>query len=644
MDFVFPDPRRPRNATRRRCARRFATLPHQSDEDAADLRILAAAELPADSRDRIAATARGLVVAVRRERLGKGGLDAFLQEYALSSPEGVALMCLAEALLRIPDTETVDRLIRDKIAPADWQRHLGHSGSLFVNASTWALMLTGRLLRRETAGPGGEADLGGILRRFVARSGEPLWRQAVTAAMRILADQFIMGRTIEDALERAQGAERAGYRHSFDMLGEAARTRADAERYHAAYARAIAAIGKEAAGRPIAASPGISVKLSALHPRYEVAQHDRVMRELAPSLLGLARKAREAGIGFTIDAEEADRLELSLDLVEALALAPDLAGWDGLGVAVQAYQKRALALVDWLADLALRARRRLMLRLVKGAYWDSEVKRAQERGLDFYPVFTRKVATDVSYLACARRMIDAGDAFYPQFATHNAHTLAAILELAGGRTDWEFQRLHGMGEALYAEMVGADKMNVPCRVYAPVGSHEDLLAYLVRRLLENGANTSFVNRIVDEKEPIDDIIADPIGRLARLPVKPHPRIPVPRDLFQPVRRNSQGLDLADPQMPSPDLQSGLAEALRRPWHAGPIVGGIELAGAGEPVRDPSDRRREIGTVANATPAGGRGGARPRRCAPRRPGTKPRPIRAPPCWSAPPISTSATAQG
>jgi RHH-type proline utilization regulon transcriptional repressor/proline dehydrogenase/delta 1-pyrroline-5-carboxylate dehydrogenase len=595
----------------------FATLPppqsalrsaigaaHRLGEDDAVRAILAAAELPADSRDRIALTARRLVEAVRRERLGKGGLDAFLQEYALSSPEGVALMCLAEALLRIPDSETVDRLIRDKIAAADWQRHLGHSGSLFVNASTWALMLTGRLLRPERIGPGGESDLGNILRRFIARSGEPVWRQAVTAAMRILADQFIMGRTIEDALERAQGAERAGYRHSFDMLGEAAKTMADAERYHAAYARAIAAIGKAASGRPIADSPGISVKLSALHPRYEVAQHGRVMRELLPSLFALAGDARAVGIGFTIDAEEADRLELSLDLVEALALAPGLAGWDGLGVAVQAYQKRALAVVDWLAELASRAGRRLMLRLVKGAYWDSEVKRAQEKGLDFYPVFTRKVATDVSYLACARRMFDAGGAFYPQFATHNAHTLAAILELAGGRkangVDWEFQRLHGMGEALYGEIVGPDKLNRPCRVYAPVGGHEELLAYLVRRLLENGANTSFVNRIQDEKEPIDDIIADPVAELARLPVKPHPRIPLPRDLFQPVRRNSRGLDLTDPRILG-ELQEGLAEAVRRPWHAGPIVGGIELAGAGEPVRDPSDRRREIGTVAVASP-------------------------------------------
>jgi RHH-type transcriptional regulator, proline utilization regulon repressor / proline dehydrogenase / delta 1-pyrroline-5-carboxylate dehydrogenase len=591
MNFVVADP--PSPETPLRAALRDA---HRLDEAEADARILAAADMPAEARTRIEARARRLVAAVRRERLGKGGLDAFLHEYALSSPEGVALMCLAEALLRIPDAGTVDRLIRDKLAPADWQHHLGHSGSLFVNASTWALMLTGRLLRPDQD----QVDLATALRRFLARSSEPLWRQAVTAAMRILAGQFIIGRTIEEALERAREAERHGYRHSFDMLGEAARTTADALRYRAAYSQAIAAIGKAAAGRDIAAAPEISVKLSALHPRYEIAQRERVMRELLPSLLGLAGEARAAGIGLTIDAEEADRLELSLDLVEALALAPELAGWDGLGLAVQAYQKRAVALIDWLSDLARRGGRRLMVRLVKGAYWDSEVKRAQERGLDTYPVFTRKVATDVSYLGCAKRMFAAGPAVYPQFATHNAHTLAAVLEMDGGRTDWEFQRLHGMGEALYAEIIGPEKMGRPCRIYAPVGSHEDLLAYLVRRLLENGANTSFVNRIVDEHAPIDEIVADPIARLAHLPVKPHPKIPLPRDLFQPVRRNSPGLDLADPRALG-ELRDQLAGAMARPWRAAPIVGGVEAGEAGEPVFDPGDRRRRIGMVANAEP-------------------------------------------
>ena len=438
------------------------------------------------------------------------------------------------------------------------------------------------------------------MRRFANRAGEPVWRQAVTAAMRILAGQFVMGRTIEEALERARPAERHGYRHSFDMLGEAARTMADAERYRAAYAHAIAAIGKAAAGRPATEAPGISVKLSALHPRYEMAQRERVMRELLPTLLGLARHAKDAGIGFTIDAEEADRLELSLDLVEVLALAPELVGWDGLGLAVQAYQKRALPLIDWLTDLARRGNRRLMVRLVKGAYWDTEIKRAQERGLDTYPVFTRKVATDVSYLACAKRMLAAGAAFYPQFATHNAHTVAAILELAGDRKDWEFQRLHGMGEALYDEIVGPDKLDRPCRVYAPVGGHEELLAYLVRRLLENGANTSFVNRIVDERAPIEEIVADPVAQLERLEPKPHPKIPLPRDLFQPARRNSRGIDLAEPRALL-ELRDGMAAALRRPWTAAPIVGGTEQTAAETPVFDPSDRHRQIGTVISAAP-------------------------------------------
>jgi RHH-type transcriptional regulator, proline utilization regulon repressor / proline dehydrogenase / delta 1-pyrroline-5-carboxylate dehydrogenase len=610
MDLVFPDPPPSEMKLSETPLRAVIRDSNRRDETAAVSHILAAAELPPEATERIDATARTLVEAVRRQRFGKGGLDAFLQEYALSSPEGVALMCLAEALLRIPDAETVDRLIRDKIAPetntVDWQRHLGHSGSLFVNASTWALMLTGRLLR-----PDHHSDLASALRHIIARSSEPLWRQAVTAAMRILADQFISGRTIEEALRRIRDAEQHGYRHSFDMLGEAARTGADAERYREAYRHAIAALGNASAGRVIEAAPGISIKLSALHPRYEMAQRDRVMRELLPSLFGLAAEARDAGIGFTIDAEEADRLELSLDLIEALAMAPELAGWDGLGLAVQAYQKRALALVDWLADLAGRAHRRLMLRLVKGAYWDSEIKRAQERGLDSYPVFTRKVATDVSYLACVKRMLAAGSAFFPQFATHNAHTVAIVLELAGGRTDWEFQRLHGMGEALYDQIVGpgtGDRRTVdsgqrhrPCRVYAPVGGHEDLLAYLVRRLLENGANTSFVNRIVDAAAPIDAIVADPIAALASLPAKPHPRIPLPRDLFLPTHRNSPGIDFGDPRALSA-LQSQLSMAGGVPQHAGPLVGGVEFTADGVPARDPTDHRRRLSKVAVATPA------------------------------------------
>jgi RHH-type proline utilization regulon transcriptional repressor/proline dehydrogenase/delta 1-pyrroline-5-carboxylate dehydrogenase len=572
--------------------RQAVRLAYRIDESAAAAEILAAAAVPPHAVERIGRRAQALVAETRRRRLGKGGIDALLHEYALSTPEGVALMCLAEALLRIPDAGTVDRLIRDKLAPADWASHLGRSDSLLVNASTWALMLTGRLV----GDSGGAGDLRAALHRLLARSGEPVVRQAVTAAMRVMARQFVMGRTIAEAIERARPAERQGYRHSYDMLGEAARMAADAERYFAAYDAAIAAIGAGLEAGEVAAAPGISVKLSALHPRYEEAQRERLLAELAPRLLALARRAKTAGIGFCIDAEEAERLDLSLDLVASLALAPELAGWNGLGLAVQAYQKRALPLLAWLTDLARRGQRRLMLRLVKGAYWDSEIKRSQERGLAGYPVFTRKLTTDVSYIACAKQILAAPDAFYGQFATHNAHTLATVQELAGERRDFEFQRLHGMGEALYEQVVGGEKL--PCRVYAPVGSHEDLLAYLVRRLLENGANTSFVNRLVDERAPIAEIVADPIERLAALPQKPHPRIPLPRDLYGAERRNSQGIDLSDPV-----ALAALAQAMTyaiEPWHAASIVGGSERAAPARPARDPADHRREIGTIAEAS--------------------------------------------
>jgi RHH-type transcriptional regulator, proline utilization regulon repressor / proline dehydrogenase / delta 1-pyrroline-5-carboxylate dehydrogenase len=596
IPFVFAPPAPPPDPSRQVLREHY-----RADESTVVGEILAVAELPADALDRIAETARRLVVAVRQERIGRGGIDAFLHEYSLSSQEGIALMCLAEALLRIPDADTVDRLIRDKIAGADWEAHLGQSESLFVNASTWALMLTGRVVKEDT-----ERDLRGLLRRLVSRSGEPVVRQAVTAAMRILGRQFVMGRTIEEALERARQPERHGYRHSYDMLGEAARTAEDARRYFDSYSAAIAAIGRAAAGRSVVDAPGISVKLSALHPRYEEAQRARALAELLPAVAALGGQAKALGIGFTIDAEESERLDLSLDIIAALAGDPALAGWHGLGLAVQAYQRRALPLVDWLAALARRSGRRLMVRLVKGAYWDSEIKRSQERGLPGYPVFTRKVATDVSYLACAKRLLAAPDAFYPQFATHNAHTLAAILELAGNGKDFEFQRLHGMGEALYEQIVGADKMNRPCRVYAPVGSHEDLLAYLVRRLLENGANTSFVNRIVDEKAPLDAIIADPIARLRNLPQKPHPRIPLPADLYAAPphrggRKNARGFDLTDP-LTLVRLSAAMADAAKLPWRAAPIIGGSEQSGPSRAVADPADNRRVVGAVIEADAA------------------------------------------
>jgi RHH-type proline utilization regulon transcriptional repressor/proline dehydrogenase/delta 1-pyrroline-5-carboxylate dehydrogenase len=554
------------------------------------------AALPEDARGRVAAQASALVAAVRAERLGRGGLDAFLHEYGLSSKEGVVLMCLAEAMLRVPDAETIDKLIKDKLAAADWEAHLGHSDSLFVNASTWALMLTGRVVRlddRDTR------DFTGILRRLIHGSGEPVIRNAMLQAMRILGRQFVMGRTIGEALERAQPDEAKGYRYSYDMLGEAARTMADAERYFESYSAAIAAIGAAGAGKGEVEGPGISVKLSALHPRYEFAQRGRMLEELAPRVAALAEAARDAGIGFTIDAEESDRLELSLDVVEAVSGAPELAGWDGLGVAVQAYLKRGPALIDWLADLARRHRRRLMVRLVKGAYWDAEIKRAQEQGLEGYPVFTRKASTDVCYLACIRRLLSDTGAFYPQFATHNAHSVAVVLELAGASRDFEFQRLHGMGEALYEQVV-EEGPRAPCRIYAPVGSHEDLLAYLVRRLLENGANSSFVNRIVDEKLPIGEIIADPVEHTRGLMPVPHPRIPLPADLYGAARRNSAGIDLTDPRALAP-LAEVMEQAATGDWQAGPIVAGEERASADpREVRDPADRRRLVGHFAQAS--------------------------------------------
>jgi RHH-type transcriptional regulator, proline utilization regulon repressor / proline dehydrogenase / delta 1-pyrroline-5-carboxylate dehydrogenase len=560
---------------------------YRTDETEAVARILAAAEIAPSVKNRIAASARRLVAEARKRRHGGGGIDIFLSEYRLSSQEGIALLCLAEALLRIPDAATVDRLIRDKLAPADWARHLGHSQSLFVNASTWALMLTGRLVADTQ-----DQDWGAVLHRLVARSGEPMVRQAVTAAIRILARQFVMGRTIAEALARARPAERKGYRHSYDMLGEAARTAADAARYFERYREAIGALGATVKGADVLNAPGLSVKLSALHPRYEEGQRARVLAELAPRLLALAEAARDARIGFTIDAEEADRLDLSLDLIAGLAEAPTLAGWNGLGLAVQAYQKRALPLIDFLAALARRSGRRLMLRLVKGAYWDSEIKRSQERGLD-YPVYTRKLATDVSYLACVQKLLAAPDAFFPQFATHNAHTVAAVRALAKNQ-EFEFQRLHGMGEALYDQIVGPD---LPCRVYAPVGGHEDLLAYLVRRLLENGANTSFVNRLVDDAAPIEEIVSDPIERLQRLKVKPHPRIPPPRALY-PERANARGIDLSDPAMLGA-LEPALLASGAGAWIAAPIVAGETLVGAVRAARDPANRRRIIGTVTEA---------------------------------------------
>jgi RHH-type proline utilization regulon transcriptional repressor/proline dehydrogenase/delta 1-pyrroline-5-carboxylate dehydrogenase len=458
-------------------------------------------------------------------------------------------------------------------------------------------MLTGHVVKLGE----GRQDWTSIFGRLVQRSGEPIIRQAMTTAMRIMGGQFVLGRTIDEALKRGNEAAKRGFRFSFDMLGEAAMTQADAERYGRSYADAIASIAKhEQAGvGTVFTRNSISVKLSALHPRLEFVKRERVLREIMPRVLPLCMAARDAGIGFTVDAEEADRLELQLDIFEALASARELAGWDGLGLAVQAYQKRAPAVLEHLREIAERTGRRLPVRLVKGAYWDSEIKRAQEAGLEGYPVFTRKASTDVSYIACARQMLASPSEFFPMFATHNAHTLAAVKTIAGNREDYEFQRLHGMGEELYNEAVGADRLGVQCRIYAPVGAHEDLLAYLVRRLLENGANTSFVNRLADDEAPIASIIADPVEQVETMTQKQHPRIPLPVNLFTD-RANSKGVLLSDPVQAAPLLKA-VNDAVAQTWEARPLIGGAPSAGFARAVVDPALRSRQIGTVCDATP-------------------------------------------
>jgi RHH-type proline utilization regulon transcriptional repressor/proline dehydrogenase/delta 1-pyrroline-5-carboxylate dehydrogenase len=562
----------------RSAARRRIRSAHLMPEPAAVEGNIARALLDEPVRRRIQARARALVEHIRGAERPRGLMEAFLAEYGLSNDEGVALMCLAEAMLRVPDTYTLDALIQDKIGPADWRRHLGHSESSFVNASSWGLMLAGRIVRVD------DEALAGHVRALVRKLGEPVVRVAVAKSIGVLAEEFVLGRDIEEALARSRPLLAQGYRFSYDMLGEAALTEADARRYFMAYSRAIAAIAATAQSAEAAANPGISVKLSALHPRYEYAQRGRVMAELLPRVTALALTARAADLGFNIDAEEADRLELSLDVVDALSANPELKRWAGLGVVVQAYQKRAPAVLDWLAGIARRDGRRFMLRLVKGAYWDSEIKWHQERGLADYPVFTRKAATDISYLACARTILTNTELFYPQFATHNALSVAAVLELAGGYRDFEFQRLQGMGEVLHERLVRYE--GVPSRIYAPVGVHKDLLAYLVRRLLENGANSSFVNQLVNDAVPVAELIADPIDELRAQASLRHPRIPLPPDLYGPERRNSEGLDLADPETLL-GLEDALIPFRTAQWTAAPVVAGSRRHGAVVEVRNPA---------------------------------------------------------
>ena len=561
----------------------------------------------ADEKRRIAALASRLVIAVREGRHRHSGIDAFMLEYGLTSEEGVILMCLAESLLRIPDSETADALIAEKIGSGNWDEHLGQSGSLFVNASTWGLMLTGRIVKLGRARSGKPA---GALRRLVAKSGEPVIRQALKQAMRVMGDQFVLGRTIEEAMERARAMEAKGYRFSYDMLGEAARTQDDADRYYERYMTAIQAVGSAAgplaSRHPLALMerPGLSVKLSAIHPRFEPGKAERLSRELAPRLLALAEAARQNAISLTVDAEEQDRLDTTLAIFEQVFLDPKLAGWTGLGLAVQAYGRRAIPVLRWLRRLSEAGAKRIPVRLVKGAYWDSEIKWAQERGLADYPVMTRKHHTDLSYLACMRLLLGDPRSFYPQLATHNAHTLAAA-HIAGGATPFELQRLHGMGEALYEDVVGDDKLGRPCRIYAPVGGHEDLLAYLVRRLLENGANSSFVNRIADEKLPVEEIVRDPVEVSEQERERPEARgkaLPLPGEILAP-RRNSLGLALGEPAVRD-TLIGQMSEALAEPLMAAPLIDAPlgDLNPRQEVVTCPHDRRERIGFVTPTDPA------------------------------------------
>ncbi|UVW28796.1 trifunctional transcriptional regulator/proline dehydrogenase/L-glutamate gamma-semialdehyde dehydrogenase [Massilia sp. H6] len=540
--------------------------------------------------------AQRLVSSVREKRTRSSGVDALMHEFSLSSEEGVALMCLAEALLRIPDSETADRLIADKISRGDWRKHLGESPSLFVNAATWGLLITGKLVSTSS-----EKNLGSALTRLIAKGGEPLIRKGVDMAMRMLGNQFVTGQTIDEALKNSRDNETRGYRYSYDMLGEAALTENDAKHYYASYERAIHAIGRASNGRGIKDGPGISIKLSALHPRYSRAQHARMMGELLPRVRSLVLLAKTYNIGINIDAEEADRLEISLDMLEVLAFDPELAGFEGIGLVVQAYQKRCPFVIDYLVDLAKRSSRKFMVRLVKGAYWDAEIKRAQVDGMPGYPVYTRKVYTDVSYLTCARKLLAASDILYPQFATHNAHSLAVIYTWAkaDGIDNYEFQCLHGMGETLYDQVVGADKLGKACRIYAPVGSHETLLAYLVRRLLENGANSSFVNQIVDENVAIDSLLADPFDQARAAAGQPHPAIALPLQMFGSERANSAGLDLVNEDTLRL-VADGLAQ--QRQYVAGPLIAGQVEASEHASIVNPAQSSDIVGQVTDASRA------------------------------------------
>jgi RHH-type proline utilization regulon transcriptional repressor/proline dehydrogenase/delta 1-pyrroline-5-carboxylate dehydrogenase len=548
--------------------------PYAPPDEAMAAALTAAAARPGAADRRIDAEATRLIEGIRARSGGLGGIEDFLHAYSLSTKEGLALMVLAEALLRVPDAATADQLIEDKLASGDWASHDIKSHAFLVTASAWTLGITARIIQ-----PGETPD--SILESLVKRLGLPAVRAATRQAMRLLGSHFVLGQTIEEALDRA-GAHRE-LRYSFDMLGEGARTGADAARYFDSYARAIDAIGATAGNAPLPNRPGISVKLSALHPRFEAISRERVLAELVPRVLELARKARAHDLNFTVDAEEADRLELSLEVIAVVLADPSLAGWEGFGLAVQTYQKRAPAVIDWLAELAAARGRRLMVRLVKGAYWDTEVKRAQERGLGDYPVFTRKAMTDLCFAVCTRKLLAVRPRLYPQFATHNALTVASVIEDAGGVEGYEFQRLHGMGEALY-ELLLADHPAAACRVYAPVGGHRDLLAYLVRRLLENGANSSFVSVAADPSVPVESILRRPQAWIGDAKTARHPRIPLPRDLYGRERRNSSGVEFGD-RASLDALLAGVRDA-RMPDGAAPLIDGDVPPRTERPVLSP----------------------------------------------------------
>jgi RHH-type proline utilization regulon transcriptional repressor/proline dehydrogenase/delta 1-pyrroline-5-carboxylate dehydrogenase len=565
--------------------------PYAPDDRVIAARLLETAALSAEQDARIDRTATRLIEAIRANDDRLGGVEDMLREFALSTKEGLALMVLAEALLRVPDARTADQFIEDKLGQGDFVHHETKSSAFLVNASAWALGMSARVIQ-----PGETPE--GTIGRLAKRLGVPAVRAATRQAMRLMGSHFVLGETIEAALARAEPHSADTARYSFDMLGEGARTATDAERYFNSYASAIEAIGGTADDRPLPDRPGISVKLSALHPRFEAPSRDRVMKELVPRLIDLARRAKAYDLNFTVDAEEADRLELSLEVIAAAFGDASLGDWNGFGLAIQAYQKRARAVIDYTDDLARALRRRMMVRLVKGAYWDSEIKRAQERGLDDYPVFTRKAMTDLNYMACAQRLLALRPRLFPQFATHNALTVATVLELAGGDSGFEFQRLHGMGEALYGQL-SQDRPELAYRTYAPVGSHRDLLAYLVRRLLENGANSSFVAIAADDNVPAATLLQRPAEIIGTASNARHPNIPLPRDLFQPQRQNSRGIEFGERAALDALLAAIAAQAA--PVAAAPIINGRITAGAARQLVSPIDRTTTVGSVIDATP-------------------------------------------